>query len=131
MPKRKSSLRANLEITKFIDQLEPLTDTESSIEDTADLRHEIREAREVPCQRVEQIARDQASHVRQNDENIGAASADQIFALCSAKLFEEAEFDGEALHDIILDGSLMRWFQRLKTFSTNRRIGAKRKFQGW
>ncbi|UXN33377.1 DUF262 domain-containing protein [Glutamicibacter sp. M10] len=67
------------EITKFIDQLEPLTDTESSIEDTADLRHEIREALEkFRVSEWNKLLGTKPATFAKNDENIGAASADQI-----------------------------------------------------
>ncbi|MGO2030703.1 MAG: DUF262 domain-containing protein [Glutamicibacter ardleyensis] len=104
------------DVVKFIDQLEQVVETDTPAEDTSDLRREIRDALgKFKVTNWNDVLGAKPATFAKNEKRISEATAEQIFALCSAKLFEEAEFDGEALHDVIVDGSLMRWFQRLES----------------
>lgn len=102
------------DLLKFIDQLEQFVGSETPVEDTSELRLEIREAMNThKVSGWNDILGVKPAKFAQNNQLLEMATAEQIFALCSAKLFEESEFDGEALHESILDGSLVRWFQQL------------------
>ena len=106
------------EVVKFIDQLEQYVNTEIPVEDTADLRQEFRTVlNEFKIADWNSILGTQPAAFARNESCIAKASPEQIIALCSSKLFEEAELDSEALHDAIVNGSILRWLRRISELS--------------
>lgn len=107
-----------IEIVKFVDQLDQFVDAEIPAEDTSDLRDEIRAAlNEFKVEDWNSVLGTKPATFAKDESKISNASPEQIFALCSSKLFEEAVMDSDALHDAIIDGSLMRWFRRIRESS--------------
>lgn len=102
-------------LTKFIALLTPLAGLNSSLEDTVEIRNEIRIA-------IDSFAiRDFKSILGQtpvafvsNEEKMKGATPEQIVALCAAKSFAEEQLDPFALHSAIVDGTLVAWLDLLE-----------------
>lgn len=102
------------ELIKFLQPLESLVGLNSTLEDTSDLRAEFRVVIEsFKIDSFLSVLGQKPAKFAADPVKMNHATAEQVIALCSSKVFEEERLDPEAVADAISDGTLATWIRAL------------------